>query len=47
MPAAGKRVTVKRIYEKPARGDGYRVLVDRLWPRGLSKSQAALRRMVA
>lgn len=42
MPAAGKRVTVKRVYEKPARGDGYRVLVDRLWPRGLSKSQAAL-----
>ncbi len=42
MPAAGKRVTVKRVYEKPARGDGYRVLVDRLWPRGLSKSEAAL-----
>ena len=47
MPAAGKRVTVKRVYEKPARGDGYRVLVDRLWPRGLSKSQAALRCLVA
>lgn len=42
MPAAVKRVTVKRIYEKPARGDGYRVLVDRLWPRGLSKNRAAL-----
>jgi len=42
MSAAGKRVTVKRVYDKPARGDGYRVLVDRLWPRGLSKSQAAL-----
>ncbi len=42
MPAAGKRVTVKRVYEKPARGDGYRVLVDRLWPRGLSKRGAAL-----
>jgi uncharacterized protein YeaO (DUF488 family) len=42
MTAAGKRVTVKRVYEKPARGDGYRVLVDRLWPRGLSKSQVAL-----
>jgi len=42
MLAAGKRVTVKRVYEKPARGDGYRVLVDRLWPRGLGKSQAAL-----
>ena len=42
MSAAGKRVRVKRVYEKPARGDGYRVLVDRLWPRGLSKSQTAL-----
>ena len=42
MPAARKCVTVKRVYERPARGDGYRVLVDRLWPRGLSKSQAAL-----
>jgi uncharacterized protein YeaO (DUF488 family) len=42
MAAAVKRVTVKRVYEKPARGDGHRVLVDRLWPRGLSKSQAAL-----
>ena len=42
MPAAVKRVTVKRVYEKPARSDGYRVLVDRLWPRGLSKSQAEL-----
>jgi uncharacterized protein YeaO (DUF488 family) len=42
MPAAGKPVTVKRVYEKAARSDGYRVLVDRLWPRGLSKSQVAL-----
>jgi uncharacterized protein YeaO (DUF488 family) len=42
MPAAVKRITVKRVYEKPARGDGYRILVDRLWPRGLTKSQAAL-----
>ena len=42
MPAAVKRITVKRIYEKPVRGDGYRVLVDRLWPRGVSKSRAAL-----
>jgi uncharacterized protein YeaO (DUF488 family) len=31
---------VKRIYDKPAATDGYRVLVDRLWPRGLSKQQA-------
>jgi uncharacterized protein YeaO (DUF488 family) len=42
MPAAGKPVTVKRVYEKPARSDGYRVLVDRLWPRGLSKSRVSL-----
>ena len=42
MPAAVKRITVRRVYEKPARTDGYRVLVDRLWPRGLTKNQAAL-----
>ncbi|HMK28702.1 MAG TPA: DUF488 family protein [Terriglobales bacterium] len=31
-------VALKRAYEKPAASDGYRVLVERLWPRGLSKS---------
>jgi uncharacterized protein YeaO (DUF488 family) len=35
-------IAVKRIYEKPSRADGTRVLVDRLWPRGLSKQDAAL-----
>jgi uncharacterized protein YeaO (DUF488 family) len=35
-------VAVKRIYDKPARADGARVLVDRLWPRGVSKQTAAL-----
>jgi uncharacterized protein YeaO (DUF488 family) len=35
-------IAVKRVYEPPARGDGTRVLVDRLWPRGVSKDQAAL-----
>ncbi len=35
-------VAVKRIYEKPARNDGNRVLVDRLWPRGVSKGAAEL-----
>jgi uncharacterized protein YeaO (DUF488 family) len=35
-------VSVKRVYEKAARADGTRVLVDRLWPRGLSKRRAAL-----
>lgn len=36
------RLQVKRVYEPPARGDGMRVLVDRLWPRGLAKADAAL-----
>ena len=35
-------VVVKRVYEKAAHADGKRVLVDRLWPRGLSKRRAAL-----
>ena len=35
-------VAVKRVYEKPSRSDGTRVLVDRLWPRGLTKEAAAL-----
>jgi uncharacterized protein YeaO (DUF488 family) len=42
MTLAGERIRVKRIYEKPARADGTRVLVDRLWPRGISKSEAQL-----
>lgn len=42
MPNAAKRVLVKRVYEKPSRADGTRVLVDRLWPRGLSKDRAAV-----
>ncbi|CUQ67658.1 DUF488 domain-containing protein [Candidatus Nitrospira inopinata] len=36
------KVSVKRIYELPAKSDGFRVLVDRLWPRGISKSDAKL-----
>ncbi len=32
----------KRIYEKPAKSDGLRILVDRLWPRGLSKEDAKI-----
>src|SRR5215467_7364043 len=31
---------IKRVYEKPSRSDGLRVLVDRLWPRGLRKADA-------
>jgi uncharacterized protein YeaO (DUF488 family) len=33
---------IKRVYEAPAKEDGTRVLVDRIWPRGLSKQQAAI-----
>jgi uncharacterized protein YeaO (DUF488 family) len=33
-------IKIKRIYESPSAGDGFRVLVDRLWPRGLSKEKA-------
>jgi uncharacterized protein YeaO (DUF488 family) len=35
-------VSVKRVYEPAARADGIRVLVDRLWPRGLSKAEAGI-----
>jgi uncharacterized protein YeaO (DUF488 family) len=35
-------VVTKRVYALPSPSDGYRVLVDRLWPRGLSKAIAAL-----
>ncbi len=37
-----RQIQVKRIYEEPNRSDGFRVLVDRLWPRGISKERAAL-----
>lgn len=36
------RYLVKRVYDDPEPGDGRRVLVDRLWPRGVSKQQAAI-----
>ena len=35
-------IRIKRVYEAPATDDGFRVLVDRLWPRGISKEHAAL-----
>jgi uncharacterized protein YeaO (DUF488 family) len=35
-------VAIKRIYEPASRSDGVRVLVDRLWPRGLKKASAGL-----
>jgi uncharacterized protein YeaO (DUF488 family) len=37
-----RKILVKRVYEPMAKSDGLRVLVDRLWPRGLSKSDAKL-----
>src|SRR5215475_4165452 len=33
-------ILVKRVYEEPSKKDGFRVLVDRLWPRGLTKAKA-------
>jgi uncharacterized protein YeaO (DUF488 family) len=36
------RVRIKRIYEPSEPSDGFRVLVDRLWPRGVAKERAAL-----
>jgi uncharacterized protein YeaO (DUF488 family) len=33
-------IQIKRVYDKPAKTDGFRVLVDRLWPRGLTKEKA-------
>ena len=35
-------IKIKRVYEKPAKEDGWRVLVDRLWPRGMKKEAAHL-----
>jgi uncharacterized protein YeaO (DUF488 family) len=35
-------VRVRRIYESPVPGDGYRVLIDRVWPRGIRKEAARL-----
>jgi len=40
MSQGGRRPQLKRIYERPAREDGYRILVDRLWPRGISMANA-------
>lgn len=40
MVEPAHKVAIKRAYETPARGDGVRILVDRLWPRGLRKEDA-------
>jgi uncharacterized protein YeaO (DUF488 family) len=39
---ARAHVEVRRVYDPPQAGDGRRVLVDRIWPRGLSKERARL-----
>jgi uncharacterized protein YeaO (DUF488 family) len=38
--ALKKNFKIKRVYEKPEKEDGFRILVDRLWPRGLTKEKA-------
>ena len=35
-------IKIKRAYEKPSKEDGYRILIDRLWPRGVSKDEAKI-----
>ena len=34
------KIKIKRVYEEPDPGDGSRILVDRLWPRGMTKEKA-------
>jgi uncharacterized protein YeaO (DUF488 family) len=41
---AARDIRLKRAYEPPSAADGTRILVDRLWPRGVSKSAAAIDR---
>ena len=36
------KTKIKRVYEKSVKEDGFRILVDRLWPRGLTKEKAAV-----
>jgi uncharacterized protein YeaO (DUF488 family) len=42
VPLTYMDVRIKRVYEAPSEQDGQRVLVDRLWPRGLTKEKAAI-----
>jgi len=46
MPSQAQygKIKLKRAYEPPEPGDGTRVLVDRLWPRGIKKADAAIDR---
>ena len=36
------KIGIKRVYERPKKDDGLRILVDRLWPRGLTKTKASV-----
>jgi len=36
------KIRIKRVYEQPDKHDGRRILVDRLWPRGLTKEKASI-----
>jgi uncharacterized protein YeaO (DUF488 family) len=38
--AVSRMIKIKRIYDQSAKEDGFRILVDRLWPRGMSKDKA-------
>lgn len=42
MTMQGFTVRVKRAYDEPAPDDGMRILIDRLWPRGISKERARI-----
>lgn len=42
MTSRSSKVRIKRVYDEPASDDGVRILVDRVWPRGVSKEQAHL-----
>lgn len=37
-----KKIQIKRVYDAPSKDDGCRILVDRIWPRGVSKEEAKL-----
>ena len=42
MGQRSSQIQIKRVYDPPGKIDGTRVLVDRLWPRGVGKEKAAL-----
>ena len=40
------QIKIKRVYEDPEAEDGYRVLVDRLWPRGMKKEHLKVQKIL-